>query len=159
MALFEKKIIVKNEIDYEKLSNALAKAIDNDSLVKSIEQALTNVKNKEEDNNKLQVTSSLFASILISVLAIISVFAYIFSVASLWLAFYNFVGFTDEVMIYIMFAILGLPLSFLCGGVAYEICHIRDFNRIIATTSAFTSIAAAIFAFATLIITYRGMHL
>ena len=101
MALFEKKIIVKNEIDYEKLFNALAKAIDNDSLVKSIEQALTNVKNKEEDDNKLQVTSGFFSNILIAVFCLLSLFSYMFSIISIWLTCYNFVGFTVGAMIYI----------------------------------------------------------
>ena len=163
MPLIEKRTIIKNEIDYEKLSNAIAKAINENKsdieeaiLVNSIEKALTNIKNKEEEeNNKLIMTSGFFSMIPILTLGLLSLLSYIFSLTALGMAFYNFNGFTDKFQSYISIALIGLLLSYISGGATHEIYHIKDFNRIIAITSTFTSIVAAIIAIVTLIITYK----
>lgn len=150
MWLFEKifnnkpqTIIVKQEIDYDKLAEAIVKA------QKKLKE------DEEKDSNKLIMTKSFFWFIPVATLGLLSVMSYLFIIVSLWIAFYNFDGFTDEFWGYITIAITAMILSFISGGTTYEIYNLQDFNKIITISSSITSIIATIIALATLIVTMR----
>lgn len=136
-------IVVKQEIDYDKLTEAIIKA------QKKLKE------DEEKDINKLIITKSFFCIIPVFVLGLLSVISYLFIIASLCIAFYNFDGFTDKFWGYITIAITAMILSFISGGTTYEIYNLQDFNQIITISSAITSIIATIIALATLIVTMR----
>lgn len=150
MWLFEKifnnkpqTIIVKQEIDYDKLTEAIVNA------QKKLKE------DEEKDSNKLIITKSFFWFIPVTTLSLLSVMSYLFIIVSLCTAFYNFDGFTDEFWGYIIIAITAMILSFISGGTTYEIYNLQDFNKIITISSSITSIIATIIALATLIVTMR----
>ncbi|MDE6520222.1 MAG: hypothetical protein K2K91_07180 [Ruminococcus sp.] len=173
MSFFKKKqspIIVKQEIDYEKLADAIAKAIskskkdkteneENPVIVKSIEKALINIKKKEDDDNKkLIMTSGFFWIFPLFTLGLLAFISYCVAITALGLACYNFSGFTDEFSSYLSITFAGLFLAFLSGGATHEIYQMKDFNRIMAITSTLTSVIATIVSIVTLIITYKGIR-
>lgn len=150
MWLFEKifnnkpqTIIVKQEIDYDKLAEAIVNA------QKKLKE------DEEKDSNKLIITKSFFWFIPVTTLGLLSVMSYLFIIVSLCTAFYNFDGFTDGFWGYIIIAITAMILSFISGGTTYEIYNLQDFNKIITISSSITSIIATIIALATLIVTMR----
>lgn len=150
MSLFKKlfrnkpqTIIVKQEIDYNKLADAIVNA------QKRLKE------DEEKDSNKLIMTKSFFWFIPVATLGLLSVMSYLFIIVSLWRAFYNFDGFTDEFWGYVTIAITAMILSFISGGTTYEIYNLQDFNKIITISSSITSIIATIIALATLIVTMR----
>lgn len=150
MWLFEKifnnkpqTIIVKQEIDYDKLAEATVNA------QKKLKE------DEEKDSNKLIITKSFFWFIPVTTLGLLSVMSYLFIIVSLCTAFYNFDGFTDGFWGYIIIAITAMILSFISGGTTYEIYNLQDFNKIITISSSITSIIATIIALATLIVTMR----
>ncbi|MDE7137314.1 MAG: hypothetical protein K2O29_02485, partial [Ruminococcus sp.] len=116
MSLFKKlfrnkpqTIIVKQEIDYNKLADAIVNA------QKRLKE------DEEKDSNKLIMTKSFFWFIPVATLGLLSVMSYLFIIVSLWRAFYNFDGFTDEFWGYVTIAITAMILSFISGGTTYEI--------------------------------------
>lgn len=140
----QKKIIIKQEIDYDKLAQAIVDA----------QKKLKEEENKANEN-ELIVTKSLFITIPFIFLLIFSIFSYIFSLAILWVVFYNFNGFTKDFWLCMFIVFFSLFLTFISGSVAYEIYNLKDFDKIIAITSSFTSIVAAIIALVTLIISLK----
>ncbi len=135
---------VNIDIDYDKLAEAIVKA-----------QRLADKENADDENKKLPITKSFFWFIPVSTLCLVSVISYLFIIVSLYKAFYNFDGFTDEFWGYISIAITAMILSFISGGATYEIYNLQDFNQIITISSSITSIIATIIALATLIVTVR----
>lgn len=140
----QKKIIIKQEIDYDKLAQAI---IDAQKRLKEEED--------KANENELIVTKGLLATIPFIVLFLLALLSYIFVLASLGMASYYFDGFTATFWSYIGIAIIAIFLTFISGAAAYEIFNLKDFNKIIAISSSFTSIIAAIIALVTLIISLK----
>lgn len=171
MALFEKKTIVKNEIDYDKLAESISKALianQNEQLLaykenacnvitNSVEKAINKAKEKEEieRNQALNMTSSLLLFYPYFIFIIFSCILYLSGIFILGYSFYeitsgvetNIKPFLSKILI----ALLLLYFSYLFGRSAQEINKLKDINTIIPICSALFSIIAAVFAVLTFI--------
>lgn len=140
----QKKIIIKQEIDYDKLAQAI---IDAQKRLKEEED--------KANENELIVTKGLFATIPFIFLVLLAIISCGFIVVGFGMAICDFDGFTAKFWSYIGIAIIAIVLTFISGGTAYEIYKLKDFNKIIAISSSFTSIIAAIISLVTLIISLK----
>ena len=169
----KKQQSVNVEIDYDKLADSIAKAleanqqkrIENEQdkiLVNSIEKALNNIRQQDEDKKEsLFMTANLFSFIPYTVFYFATIILYAIGISILGMSFYDFfVGVNQkigELLLKTFIALFFLLTSFSFGGTAYETDKIKDINLIIGINSALFAIIAAIISFATLIVTYKGM--
>lgn len=164
----KKTIVVKPEIDYDELAICIAKAVSineenrlNDGrdpvIVKSVEKAIENIKEKEHDNENI-VTFTFWGLISFSFFCILAFLSYVFLLAFLVTTVSNFNGFNVEFGISSMFSLIFVMLTFLLGGVAYEIDRSKDINFVFNISTSVISIITLIVAVATLIVTINGGH-
>lgn len=155
---FRKKlqpIIIKTELDYDKLSISIVNAIkackkENDeetTIANAVEIAINNIKNKEnEENKKIITTISLMKSISAITFGFVSFFLFIAFICCSFLIYQQFDGLTWNLINKSILLIFCAMFSVIFGIITYETYHIEDINKIFNINTFVLSFAATIFA-------------
>lgn len=156
MPLIDNRKIIKNEIDYDKLSISIVNAIkvckkENDeekTIANAVEIAIKNIKNKEnEENKKIITTISLMKSISFIFYGFVSLFLFIAFICCSYLIYQQFDGFNWNLFNKSILLIFCAMFSAIFGIITYETYHVEDINKIFNINTFVLSFVTTIMAF------------